>query len=94
MKNWCFIFALLFAVSASAQPLLIDEEAAPAAEDGGKPAMLSAETGENAENGAEAAPAEGEPAAEENTDETPLRKSLSRSRWNIFRIRVIFRRIL
>ena len=69
MKNWCFIFALLFAVSASAQPLLIDEEAEPAAEDNGKPEMLSAENGGNAESGAEAAPAEGEAAAEENADE-------------------------
>lgn len=51
MKNLCFVLALLFVASASAQPLSVENNTATAAQNNGEPVMLSAE---NAENDAEA----------------------------------------
>lgn len=61
MKNLCFVLALLFAASASAQPLPAENNPAPAAQNNGEPVMLSAE---NAENDAEAVSAEDGQAAD------------------------------
>lgn len=61
MKNLCFVLALLFAASASAQPLSAENNTAPVAQNNGEPVMLSAE---NAENDAEAVSAEDGQAAD------------------------------
>ncbi len=61
MKNLCFVLALLFAASASAQPLPAENNTAPEAQNNGEPVMLSAE---NAENDAEAVSAEDGQAAD------------------------------
>lgn len=61
MKNLCFVLALLFAASASAQPLSAENNTAPVAQNNGEPVMLSAE---NAENDAETVSAEDGQAAD------------------------------
>ena len=61
MKNLCFVLALLFAASASAQPLPAENNTAPEAQNNGEPVMLSAE---NAENDAETVSAEDGQAAD------------------------------
>ena len=61
MKNLCFVLALLFVASASAQPLPAENNTAPEAQNNGEPVMLSAE---NAENDSEAVSAEDGQAAD------------------------------
>ena len=61
MKNLCFVLALLFVASASAQPLSVENNTATAAQNNGEPVMLSAE---NAENDSEAVSAEDGQAAD------------------------------